>query len=171
MRWLNVETLMQKNRKELIFVSYLMGVWFWDFVSYSKAVSVDRSFWKISHHSKLIWLEFAASLDNVDNFHFLFLSRKFPQRQCAYNKVLFLPLLSGLPLRNSRGAIANKETHCFLSLLLAMGTFSENYPSWGKIRTKTNSRTRISLYSWTVHRWYTQSWSWKCRFLKIRFYG
>ena len=46
-------------------------------MSYSKAVSVDRSFWKISHHSKLIWLEFAASVDNGDNFHFLFLSRKF----------------------------------------------------------------------------------------------
>ena len=49
------------------FLSYLVGVWFRDLASYSKAVIVDRSLWKISHHGKLIWLEFA---ETVDKFHF-----------------------------------------------------------------------------------------------------
>ena len=42
-------------------------MWFYDFASYSKAVLVDPSLWKISHQGKFIWLEFATT---VDNFHF-----------------------------------------------------------------------------------------------------
>ena len=40
---------------------------FQDLASYSKTVFVYLSLWKISHHGKLIWLEFAAT---IDNFHF-----------------------------------------------------------------------------------------------------
>ena len=88
-----------------------------NFVSYSKAVLVDLSMWKISHHGKLICLVFAAT---VDNFHFSVpFSDVSSAAVCAYNQVLFRPLLPGLPLRNSRETMRNKETHCSLSSLCA----------------------------------------------------
>ena len=81
---------------KLIFASYPVRVWFSEFESCSRAVLVDPSLGKITHHGKLIWLEFAATLII---FIFLFLSWKFSSMaMCAYNWVLFLPLLPGLPL-------------------------------------------------------------------------
>ena len=67
MQWLNVDMPNAKKLEIVRFVSYLVGMWFSNFASYSKAVLVDLSMWKISHHGKLICLVFAAT---VDNFHF-----------------------------------------------------------------------------------------------------
>ena len=85
MQWLNVDMPNAKKSEIVSFVSYLVGMWFWNFASYSKAVLVDLSMWKISGHGKLICLVFAATVDN------------------------FLPLL---PKKNTRAEIrsAHKRT-------------------------------------------------------------
>ena len=72
--------------------------------------------------------------------------------------------------RNFREIMWNKELHCSLSLLCAMGTCSKKYKTLDEIRTQTNSRTQISLYSRTVHWRYIHSLSVlkrKCRYSRV----
>ena len=75
--------------------------------------------------------------------------RSFPQRQCVRTISYFSFLCSPTFLKEIHGeTLWNKETQFSLFLLCAMGTCSEKNPSWDKTRTRTNSRRRISLYSW-----------------------
>ena len=53
MQWLNVD-MPNAKKSEIVFVSYLVGMWFSNFVSYSKAVLVDISMWKTSRHGNFI---------------------------------------------------------------------------------------------------------------------